>query len=39
MAKVGRDKVDPVISYVCAGDITALNSMARSGDLTLIRQD
>jgi site-specific recombinase XerD len=39
MAKVGWSKVDTVMRYVGVGDITALNSVAHSGDLTLKSAD
>ena len=39
MAKVGWSKVDTVMRYVGVGDITVLNSVAQSGDLTLTRSD
>jgi len=37
MAKVGWSKVDTVMRYVGVGDITALNSVAHRGILTLTR--
>ena len=39
MAKVGWSKVDTVMRYVGVGDVTALNSVARISNLTLIRPD
>jgi len=39
MAKVGWSKVDTVMRYVGVGDITALNSVAHRGNLTLTRAD
>ena len=39
MAKLGWIKVNTMMEDVGVEDITALNSVARSGDLTLIRQD
>ena len=39
MAKVGWSKVDTVMRYVGVGDITALNSVAHRGNLTLTRGD
>ena len=39
MAEVGWIKVDTMMGDVGVEDITALNSVARSGNLTLIRQD
>jgi len=39
MAKVGWSKVDTVMRYVGVGDITALNSVAHNGGLTLTRAD
>jgi site-specific recombinase XerD len=39
MAKVGWSKVDTVMRYARVGDITALNSVAHLGNLTLTRAD
>ena len=39
MAKVGWSKVDTVMRYVEVEDITALNSVAHRGNLTLTRGD
>ena len=39
MAKVGWSKVDTVMRYVGVGDITARNSVAHSGGLTLTRAE